>query len=323
MNSMNVRRPIARGTFALCAFVLSSFSISVAQTSNESALPKPSSVSTIGAMRVERYGQGSPAMIFVPGLASGSWVWDDAVRTFAGSHAVYVVTLGGFDGLPAPAGPLLDGADASLLQLITDEKLDRPILVGHSLGGYLVLRFGTEHASLVRGIVAVDGTPVLPPLAGLTPEQRAAAADGFSAGIRSATPQQFVTTEQQTIATMVTDPENAAHVAALSAKSDQLAVAAYFGELFRVDLRPELTKLTVPTLEIAPVPTVPATTEGPQAATATMADRQAAYSQFYRVLFPGAPNLTVVTIPNSKHFIMVDQPKALFDAIGTFVATLK
>ena len=318
---MNVRRP-RRWAIPLCLLALSSFSTGLAQTAAESARPKPSSVTTVGTLRVERYGQGSPAMILIPGLACGSWVWDDAVREFASTHALYVVTLAGFDGLPAPTGPPVDSADASLLQLVTGEKLDRPIVVGHSLGGYLALRFGTEHAALVRGIISVDGTPVFPPLSKSTPDDRATIAAGVVAQMRSATPEQFAAVEQQTIATMVTDPANAARVAALTSKSDPQAVAAYTSDLLRADLRPELAKLTVPTLELAPVPTVPASFEGPQAATETMADREAGYSQFYRSLFPGAPNVTIVTIPNSRHFIMVDQPQALDDAIAKFVATL-
>jgi hemoglobin-like flavoprotein len=53
-----------------------------------------------------------------------------------------------------------------------------------------------------------------------------------------------------------------------------------------------------------------------------MADRAAGYKAFYTSLFPAAPNVTVVMIPNSKHFIMIDQPKALFDTITAFVAKL-
>jgi len=319
---MNLRRPTRWWMIPLCVLAFSSFSTGLAQTPGGSVHPKPLSVTTVGTLRVERYGQGSPAMIFIPGLACGSWVWDGTVPTFASAHAVYVVTMAGFDGLPAPSGPPVDGADASLLQLITSEKLDRPIVVGHSLGGYLALRFGTEHAALVRAVISVDGTPVLPQLSQSTPDDRATIAAGVVAQMRSATPEQFAAVERQTIATMVTDPANAARVAALTAKSDPQAVAAYTSDLLRADLRPELAKLTVPTLELAPVPTVPASFEGPQAATESMADREVSYGQFYRSLFPGAPNLSIVTIPNSRHFIMVDQPQALDDAMAKFVATL-
>jgi len=238
------------------------------------------------------------------------------------THTVYLVTLAGFDGLPAPSGPALDGADASLLQLLSAEKLVRPIVVGHSLGGFLALRFGTEHPALVRGIVSVDGTPVFPTLAQSTPEQRVAAADGIAAQIATATPEQYAASQSQTLAAMITSPAEVKRVATLAAKSEPKAVAAYAKDLFAADLRPDLPKLAVPTLEIAPVPTTPAPYEGPQAATASMTDRQAGYKQFYAALFPGAPQLTIVMVPNSKHFVMVDQPKALFDAITTFVATL-
>jgi pimeloyl-ACP methyl ester carboxylesterase len=249
-------------------------------------------------------------------------VWSDAVKHYAAAHAVYVVTLAGFDGLPAPATPTLDAADASLLQLLTDEKIDRPIIVGHSLGGFLALRFGTEHSALVRGIVSVDGLPILPQLAQSTAAERDAAAKTIATQISSATPEQYAAQQKQTLATMITAPADVARNAALSAKSDPGAVAAYMSDLLRADLRPQLAQLTAPTLEIAPVPTKPAVYEPPQAATASMADREAGYKAFYTSLFPGTPHLTVVPIPNSLHFVMVDQPGALFAAIDAFVATL-
>lgn len=261
-------------------------------------------------------------MIFVPGLSCGAWVWADAVKQYAGTHTVYLVTLAGFDGLPAPVGNALDAADESLGQLITTEKLDRPIVVGHSLGGFLALRFGTEHAALVRGIVAVDGLPVYAPLIQMSAEQRTTTATTIAAQMRAAPPDQFAAQQKATLATMISAPADVDRVAVLAAKSDQRATADYFGDLLAADLRPQLTKLTVPTLEIAPVPTTPQAYEGPQAATSSMAERQAGYEAYYTSLFPGVLNLRVKAIPNSKHFVMIDQPKELFDAITSFVQAL-
>jgi pimeloyl-ACP methyl ester carboxylesterase len=309
-------------TSALLALVLSFSSGSLAAraaATPDNAGPNPV-VSTVGTLRVERYGAGSPAIVFVPGLACGSWVWSGAVTRFAAKHAVYVVTLAGFDGLPAPAAPTLDEADASLLSLVTKEKLERPIIVGHSLGGFLSLRFGTEHSNLVRGIVSVDGTPVFPTLAQATPDERAKAGKEFAALIQGQTPEQFQAGQAKFMTTMVTADADAAKVAAYTAKSDRNTVAAYAEELYAADLRPQLPKLTAPTLELAPVPTTPAPYEGPNAATASMADRETGYHAFYASLFPGAPNLTIEMVPNSKHFIMVDQPKAFYDDLAAFVA---
>jgi len=174
----------------------------------------------------------------------------------------------------------------------------------------------------LRAVVSVDGTPVFPTFAQMTPEQRNAAATGIGAQLASATPDQYAANEKQMVAAMVTAPADADRVAAYSSNSDPKAVAAYATDLFRADLRPQLAALTVPTLELAPVPTTPAAFEPPPTATTTMADREAGYKAFYTALFTGAPKLTVVTIPNSRHFIMVDQPKALFAAIDAFVAGL-
>ncbi len=319
---INRSKAFARSLVAFATIGFFSPAPLCAETPNAVSSPAPASVKTVGTFRVERYGAGAPALLFIPGLASGSWVWDGAVKRFAATHALYVVTLAGFDGVPAPAVPSLDSADASLLALVTSEKLDRPVVIGHSLGGFLALRFGIEHSPLVRGIVSVDGTPVFPTLAQATPDQRAAMARTIAAQMSSASPTDFAASEKQTIATMVTDPANADRVAALSATSDPKAVAAYAGDLFSADLRPQLSQLTAPVLELAPVPTTPAPYEGLQASTATMAARQASYKQFYTALFPATPNLTVTTIPNSRHFIMVDQPQALFDAIAAFIDKL-
>jgi pimeloyl-ACP methyl ester carboxylesterase len=309
---------------ALLALVLSCFSASLAQTAAANALPKAQRVSLVGTLRVERYGSGSPAMIFIPGLGCGSWIWSDAVKTYAGSHAVYLVTLAGFDGVPAPPpdGSPLDLADASLLALIANEHLDRPILVGHSLGGFLALRFGEEHAALLRGVVAVDYGPVFAPAAQASPEERETLAEDLAQKLATEPSSAYIESQNATVATMVTDPADAERIDALAARSDQKSVAAYTGDFLRGDLRPQLSQLTVPTLEVAAVPRLPQGFEGRASAKTPMPEREAAYKEFYTTLFPGAPNVTVVTVPNSKHYVMIDQPKALFDAITTFVAGL-
>lgn len=283
--------------------------------------PTPRTVSTVGTLRVEAYGSGSPALIFIPGLACGSWAWDSAVRTYAATHAVYVLTLGGFDGLPPPTGPALDSADASLLQFIGTAKLDRPVIIGHSLGGFLALRFATEHPALLRGVVAVDGTPVFPPLAQATADERRASADRIAAQLTPLTHEQFAAGERGLMPTLVTDPGDAERLAALESKASPVATGSYAHDLYAADLRPQLAAATVPILEVAPVPKTPAAFEPPSAATQTIEQRSAAYQSFYESLFPGAPNVRVVTIADSLHFVQYDQPKALYDAVSAFIAS--
>ncbi|GAC1305665.1 MAG: hypothetical protein NVSMB19_17270 [Vulcanimicrobiaceae bacterium] len=181
---------------------------------------------------------------------------------------------------------------------------------------------GAEHSNVVRGFVSVDGTPVLPTLAQATAEQRAAFADRMGARIAALTPGQFAAAQQTIVPTMVTDPSEAARVAALTATSDPAATGAYARDLYAADLRPQLKNLTVPTLEIALVPASPAPFEGPEAVSKSTSERAADYRSFYASLFIGAPNVRVVPITDSKHFVMIDRPQPLFDEISRFIASL-
>ncbi len=111
-------------------------------------------------------------MILIPGLASGAWVWRDSIAALQGEHRVYAVTLAGFDGRPAVKGDVLAQAAASLHALIASQRLDRPVLIGHSLGGTLALQFATTHSDLIAGVVAVDGLPVFPTTEAVPAAQR-------------------------------------------------------------------------------------------------------------------------------------------------------
>src|ERR1700737_3551754 len=99
--------------------------------------PTASLTMHIGVLQVEKFGSGQPRLILIPGLVSGTWVWDAAIRQSSPTYTIYAVTLPGFDGTKPVAAPLLDKVDASLIQLIESEHLARPVIIGHSLGGLI------------------------------------------------------------------------------------------------------------------------------------------------------------------------------------------
>ena len=76
----------------------------------------PAESFAVQGMLVERHGQGGRPLVLIPGLSSGPWAWQDLVRRFSSERAVYVVTLPGFDGRPAPTGPALDAFTSELTQ---------------------------------------------------------------------------------------------------------------------------------------------------------------------------------------------------------------
>lgn len=268
----------------------------------------------VGTLLVERHGQRGTPLILVPGLVSGAWVWQDVVRKFSGEHVLYVVTLPGFDGRAPSAGKMLDGAQQSLRQLITSRKLDRPVLVGHSLGAVVALSLAAQNSSLVRGVVAIDGLPVFPGTEMAPADQRSALAAGFKARMPVSDPQAFALQQQQYMRGIgVIDMARADQLAKLSARSDPGAMLAAMGEVVELDLRPALPAIAVPVLLVAPY------FEPDSSQMGMSRDAKTAY---YTSLMAGTPNLQVVSIAPARHFVMIDQPQMLADALRAFLKSL-
>src|SRR5580700_10105628 len=109
-------------TAALAAMLVALAAAAARADALDTPTPAPDWTKTVGTMRVEKFGSGGPALILVPGLASGSWAWRPIIAHEAQTHAVYAVTLAGFDGVPLTPDAGLDSADASIATLISTEK---------------------------------------------------------------------------------------------------------------------------------------------------------------------------------------------------------
>lgn len=273
-------------------------------------------VERVGTLQVERHGAQGSAVILIPGLEGGPWVWQRTIEQLQQDHVVYAVTLAGFDGVPPPQGEgnLFDRADASLLQLIRQHKLDKPVLVGHSLGGTLALRFAGEHPGLIAGVVAVDGLPIFPGMERASAEQRKAMAARMQQQMSAVTPEQF---QAQALAYMqkigVIGPTLAARYAPMNARSDIRASAQYMAEDLAFDGRAGLKNAHVPILEISPY-------YAPDFGQPPIVMSEAQKTAYYQSLLAGAPDATVVSISPSRHYAMLDQPVKFQQLLDGFLA---
>ena len=114
---------------------------------------------------IEKSGTGRP-MILIPGLYSSGQVWNETVAHFKNSYSCYEITLPGFAGQPAiQSDSILKTMAVQLANFIRQNKLVKPILVGHSLGGVLILLIGEMYPDLPGGLIVVSSAPFLPGLA--------------------------------------------------------------------------------------------------------------------------------------------------------------
>lgn len=174
--STRVRGGVVACLSALAVLLVAKSEAAPTASADVAALEAPPAAETItvGLLRVQRYaGDGRP-LLLVAGMESGPWAWRPQIERFRGSHEIYAVTLAGFDGVPPPAdtGDLAAQASSSLRALIVERRIDKPVLIGHSLGGALVTLFAEQHPGLIAGVIAVDGLPVFPGMDTMTPAER-------------------------------------------------------------------------------------------------------------------------------------------------------
>jgi pimeloyl-ACP methyl ester carboxylesterase len=279
-----------------------------------SAEAKHAATYEVGALAVEQPAGDGPPLIFIPGLASGSWTWKADAARLAKTHAVYLVTVAGFDGRKAMPGATLESLSGDLRKLIESKHIEKPVLIGHSMGGTLALSFAAEHSDLIAGVVAVDGLPVFPGTENASGD-RSAFAQRARDQIQNQTAEQF-RAYQHTYMKQVgaIDEATAERIAELSSRSDPKAVAEFAAQLLMLDLRPKLGSIKVPVVEISPF-------HAPDFA--AMGVDEAGKTNYYRMLLDGIEKLDVISVSPARHFVMFDQPEKFAAALEQALAGMR
>ena len=118
--------------------------------------PRAASAQPASSFGVDVHGTGAPVLL-IPGLSSSGQVWDATVAALEDRYEVHVLSLAGFAGRPAVEGAFLPRVRDDIVAYVRSHNLDRPAVVGHSLGGFLSFWLAASEPTLFGPIVAVDG----------------------------------------------------------------------------------------------------------------------------------------------------------------------
>ncbi len=276
----------------------------------------PAAAQAAPAFASERIGvttAGSgPDVILIPGLTSSPEVWASTVAAVPG-YRYHLVHVSGFAGRPAGAnasGAVLEPVAEEIARYIREQRLSRPALVGHSLGGSWATMVAGRHPELVSRVMVVDMMPFMAAMFGgpnVTMDVVRPMAEQLRQ--RMTAPQSEEVRRQQaeaTIATMVRSEALRAGPIQHSLTSDLNVVAQAMYDLITTDLRPEVARIDVPltVLWVLP-PNVPL--------------NQEQMTAFYAASYAGAPQAQVRQIPESGHFIMFDAPEVFQRELKAFL----
>ena len=265
-----------------------------------------------------------PDLVLIPGLSSPRDVWDGARAALRTRYRLHLIQLRGFGEPAGPnaEGPVLEPFVEALAAYIRANRLRRPFIIGHSMGGLSALMLGARHPDLPGRIMVVDALPFIGALfapnatvATITP-QAAQMRDAILA--RAASVQPAFDAQAPDCAAPGADPGTGGMTGAMSnrpegrclvahwaRRSDLRVVARAMYDDMLTDLRPALPRIAAPVTLLYPQD------DGVLPAEAARA--------LYSTAYQGTRQLTLVPVPASRHFIMLDQPERFRAAVEAFL----
>ena len=101
-------------------------------------------------------GSGRP-LVFLAGLGNSAHIFDDFARKLTSTNHVYGISRRGFGASSTPAsGYSADRLGDDVLAVLDSLRINRPVLVGHSIAGEELSSVGSRHPERVAGLIYLD-----------------------------------------------------------------------------------------------------------------------------------------------------------------------
>lgn len=262
-------------------------------------------------LSAEVRGAGKP-MILIHGMACSADVWEEVADFYQSRHELHLITLPGFGNQePFEAPHVLKAIRDALIAYVTTNELDKPLLMGHSMGGFVSLWAAAEAPELFRGIISVDGLPYFPVLAmpGMTAETAGPFVQMMQDNMRNSDPQTSRMYQEMMIASMISNEEKRPVVVEMGVNSNPAVIAQAMGEMYTTDIRDEMKNIDIPVLVLG-------SWYAYRSFGATLESVKAGFT----AQFDPAPHATVKMADTAYHFIFYDDPDWFFKVVDEFLA---
>jgi 3-oxoadipate enol-lactonase len=269
-----------------------------------------------GRIHVVEAGAGPP-IVLLHGITLGVGVWVRQFRALAGSHRLVALDLRGHgQSIAGSDGYAFERMADDLLEVLEARRVDRAVVVGHSMGGMVLqltaLLRAKQLAAHAAGIVLVgtDAGPAIPGPLGRPMGVATAALAGRAAGFadrrgKGVYPGSDLATWGARLSFGVRpDPAEVELVRSISAAVAPRAMAGLLGPLLAFDVRAELGRIDLPTLVV--VGTRDLLT--PPRRSRSIAGR--------------VPGARLEVLPGCGHLVMLERPDTLNALLSSFSAEL-
>jgi pimeloyl-ACP methyl ester carboxylesterase len=236
-------------------------------------------------------GSGAPTFVFVHGWQGDRAVWRDIVAALGPEiRSITVDQRGSGESNAAPGPYALERLSTDLHELITSLDVAPVVIVGHSMGGTVALRFAVDYPQATQGLVLIAPVPAS---GGSFSERRVEylrATAGDPVAVRA------------WLARTLSAEHDAAtldRLCAAAALTPREAALGSFASWGFADFADATRRIVAPALVIAP-------------------EHDAAES-VERNVAALLPNAEYVVLPKGAHYAIVEQPQEIAELIRRFL----
>ena len=158
-----------RTVLSICAGLLALGPVACTQDASDpvpvveaAAIPAPAPEGTVPSIdsvpiHYRVAGQGLPALVFIHGWSCDGTYWEPQMQHFAASHTVVVLDLAGHGESGAQRTDYtMAGFGADVRAVVEALELERVVLIGHSMGGFVMIEAARLLGDRVVGLIGAD-----------------------------------------------------------------------------------------------------------------------------------------------------------------------
>lgn len=256
-------------------------------------------------------GNGSP-IILIPGLACSGEVWRRTVDTLQNNYQCHIMTLAGFNGQTPIAldNGYLSSIEKGIKNYIQNELKSKPIIIGHSLGGFVAMSLASNNSELLERIIIVDSYPFMSAAynPNATEKNVVPQAKMMKEMILSTPDSTYAKQQEMTMTTMMNDPENIKLATKWSLESSKETIAQAMFELMTTDLRNKVSNIKIPVLVL-----------GSWYGAKDYGITKNMVKNNFESQFQNTPFVNIKIADKAKHFIMWDEENWFYEEVKTFM----
>lgn len=244
------------------------------------------------AFQVKVVGKGNPVLLF-PGFACTGEIFEETVKALSTSNECHVFTFAGFGGVPAIEMPWLPKIKEQVVAYVKTKKLNKPVIIGHSLGGTLGLWLAATDQSLFKKVIAVDALPCNGAV--MMPNYDASTIvyeSPYSKQMLQQDTASFRKQALQQVGFMMLNKEKQAKVVDMMLQADRKTYVYGYVDLLKLDLRNDIAGIQLPVVVLA----------------ATHPNK-AMVEKTYNEQYAKLGNKVIHYADKAAHFVMYDQPE--------------